>query len=125
MRSIELFLERRLKLKINKAKSAVAPPSQRKFLGFSFTGGASPKRRISPQAMARFKGRVREMTRRTRERASHRSSKGYRVILSDGAATMASARHRRCCARSTNGSGAGSDPSFGSNGSTGEPALRN
>jgi RNA-directed DNA polymerase len=66
MRSIELFLERRLKLKINKAKSAVAPPSQRKFLGFSFTGGASPKRRISPQAMARFKGRVREMTRRTR-----------------------------------------------------------
>ena len=54
---------RRSQNTINKAKSAVAPPSQRKFLGFSFTGGASPKRRISPQAMARFKGCVREMTR--------------------------------------------------------------
>jgi hypothetical protein len=36
--SIEKFLEKRLKLKINKAKSAVAKPSVRKFLGFSFTG---------------------------------------------------------------------------------------
>ena len=66
MASVERFLERRLKLKINRAKSAVAPPSQRKFLGFSFTGGATPKRRIAPQALARFKERVRETTRRTR-----------------------------------------------------------
>ena len=66
MASVERFLERRLKLKINKAKSAVAPPSQRKFLGFSFTGGATPKRRIAPQALARFKERVREATKRTR-----------------------------------------------------------
>jgi RNA-directed DNA polymerase len=56
----------RLKLRINTAKSAVAPPSQRKFLGFSFTGGATPRRRIAPQAIARFKERVRQATRRTR-----------------------------------------------------------
>src|SRR4051795_10614689 len=37
MASIERFLAKRLKLKINKAKSAVAKPSERKFLGFSFT----------------------------------------------------------------------------------------
>lgn len=50
---IERFLERRLKLKINKAKSAVAKPSVRKFLGFSFTGGSEPpRRRIAPQALA-------------------------------------------------------------------------
>ena len=65
MQSVERFLERRLKLKINKTKSAVAPPSRRKFLGFSFTGGAAPKRRIAPQAVARFKERVRGLTRRT------------------------------------------------------------
>jgi RNA-directed DNA polymerase len=62
---IEKFLEKRLKLKINKAKSAVAKPSVRKFLGFSFTGGTAPRRRIAPQAVARFKASVRKLTRRT------------------------------------------------------------
>ncbi|MGY3146324.1 RNA-directed DNA polymerase [Bradyrhizobium sp. USDA 3397] len=66
---IEKFLETRLKLKINKAKSAVARPSVRKFLGFSFTGGRAPRRRIAPQALARFKAKVRELTRRTRGRS--------------------------------------------------------
>jgi len=65
MASIEQFLTRRLKLKVNKAKSAVAPPRKRKFLGFSFTGGKVPRRRIAPQAIARFRSRVRERTRRT------------------------------------------------------------
>ena len=63
---MERFLAKRLKLKINKAKSAVANPSVRKFLGFSFTGRGEPRRRIAPQAIARFKSRVRELTRRTR-----------------------------------------------------------
>jgi RNA-directed DNA polymerase len=65
MAGIEKFLAKRLKLKVNKAKSAVAKPSVRKFLGFSFTGGKEPRRRIAPQAIARFKARVRELTRRT------------------------------------------------------------
>src|SRR3974390_1253008 len=62
---IEKFLERRLKLRINKAKSAVARPSARKFLGFSFTRRRRPRRRIAPPALARFKVKVRELTRRT------------------------------------------------------------
>lgn len=66
MASLERFLARRLKLKVNKAKSAVAKPGERKFLGFSFTGGKEPRRRIAPQALARFKARVRELTRRTK-----------------------------------------------------------
>ncbi|HUJ81641.1 MAG TPA: group II intron reverse transcriptase/maturase, partial [Candidatus Acidoferrales bacterium] len=65
MQGVKGFLEKRLKLKINEAKSAVAPPSQRKFLGFSFTRGETPRRRIASQALARFKERVRELTRRT------------------------------------------------------------
>ena len=66
MAGIEQFLAKRLKLKLNKAKSAVAKPNVRKFLGFSFTSGVEPQRRIAPQAIARFKARVRELTRRTR-----------------------------------------------------------
>ena len=70
MAGIEKLLAKRLKLKVNKAKSAVAKPSVRKFLGFSFTGGKeSPRRRIAPQAVARFKTKVRELTRRTRGRS--------------------------------------------------------
>ena len=64
MAGIEKFLAKRLKLKVNKAKSAVAQPSVRKFLGFSFTGGREPRRRIAPQAIDRLKARVRELTRR-------------------------------------------------------------
>ena len=66
MRSVTGFLRRRLKLKVNEAKSAVARPQGRKFLGFSFTGGANPRRRIAPKALLRCKQRIRELTRRTR-----------------------------------------------------------
>src|SRR5271154_5920668 len=66
MQSVTGFLRRRLKLKVNEAKSAVARPQERKFLGFSFTGGREPKRRIAPKALLPCKQRVRELTRRTR-----------------------------------------------------------
>jgi RNA-directed DNA polymerase len=69
MASIEKFLAKRLKLKVNKAKSAVARPSVRKFLGFSFTNERQPRRRIAPQSLARCKAKVRELTRRTRGRS--------------------------------------------------------
>src|SRR5439155_11025508 len=51
MRSVTSFIRRRLKLKVNEAKSAVARPQERKFLGFSFTSGSIPKRRIAPKAL--------------------------------------------------------------------------
>lgn len=66
MQSVTGFLRRRLKLKVNESKSAVARPQERKFLGFSFTNGIKPKRRIAPKALLRCKQRVRELTRRTR-----------------------------------------------------------
>src|SRR5271166_4978653 len=81
MAGIERFLEKRLKLKVNKAKSAVAKPSVRKFLGFSFTGGTEPRRRIAPQAIARFKARVRELTRRTRGRSLAQIARELSVYL--------------------------------------------
>ena len=66
MRSVTSFIRRRLKLKVNAAKSAVARPQERKFLGFSFTNGIKPKRRIAPKALLRCKQRVRDLTRRRR-----------------------------------------------------------
>jgi len=66
MTSIAKFITRKLKLKVNDEKSAVARPWARKFLGFSFTWQREPKRRLAPKAIARFKQRVRELTRRTR-----------------------------------------------------------
>ena len=66
MRSLTRFITSKLKLRVNEQKSAVAEPWERKFLGFSFTFGATPKRRIAPKAVVRFKERVGELTRRTR-----------------------------------------------------------
>src|SRR5690606_28373337 len=66
MASVTSFINRRLKLKVNSEKSAVARPAVRKFLGFSLTRGQAPRRRIAPKALERFKRRVRELTRRTR-----------------------------------------------------------
>jgi RNA-directed DNA polymerase len=81
MAGIEGFLARRLKLKVNKAKSAVAKPSVRKFLGFSFTGGNEPRRRIAPRALARFKAKVRELTPRTRGQSLAQIAKGLSLYL--------------------------------------------
>jgi RNA-directed DNA polymerase len=66
MESVRHFITHRLKLKVNQAKSAVARPGQRKFLGFSFTSERAPRRRIAPKAIARFKERIRDQTQRTR-----------------------------------------------------------
>jgi len=68
MRSVSEYLSERLRLKVNEAKSAVARPWQRKFLGFSFTR-FDLRRRISGEAIKRFKVRVREITNRTRGRS--------------------------------------------------------
>ena len=66
MESLTRFITQKLKLKVNEAKSAVARPQERKFLGFSFTVGPAVKRVIAPKALDRFKQRIREITRRAK-----------------------------------------------------------
>ena len=65
MASVSRFLTQKLRLRVNEAKSAVAQPEERKFLGFSISNDGS-ERRIAPKALDKFKTLVREMTRRTR-----------------------------------------------------------
>src|SRR5437870_2667147 len=66
MEGITRFITHQLKLKVNEAKSAVAQPQARKFLGFSFTAGPEIKRMIAPKALDRFKQRIREITRKAK-----------------------------------------------------------
>src|SRR5664279_3196181 len=66
MESISRFITQKLKLKVNEAKSAVARPQERKFLGFSFAVGPDTKRTIAPKSLERFKKRIREITRRAK-----------------------------------------------------------
>ena len=66
MGSITRFLTTRLKLTVNGAKSAVARPGERTFLGFSFTRPPASRRRLAPSTVVRFKAKVRALTRRTR-----------------------------------------------------------
>lgn len=66
MASVTRFIERRLKLQVNAAKSAVARPWERSFLGFTITGEHKVRRQIADKSIARFKSRVKELTRRSR-----------------------------------------------------------
>jgi RNA-directed DNA polymerase len=64
MDRVTKYLSVKLRLKVNEAKSAVARPWQRTFLGFTFTRWT--KRQVSDKALKRFKEEVRLNTRRTR-----------------------------------------------------------
>ena len=66
MTSITRFIETRLKLQVNTAKSAVGHPWERAFLGFTVKEEPQLRRCIAPKALARFKSRVKELTRRSR-----------------------------------------------------------
>ena len=64
MKSIQYFIESKLRLKVNEGKSAVARPWERKFLGFSFTNNRIPKIRVAKESIARLHKKVREITSR-------------------------------------------------------------
>jgi len=68
MASVTGFLEKRLKLTVNAAKSAVDHPWNRKFLGFTFTAKRPNRRKVHEKALKAFKVKVREVTSRTRGR---------------------------------------------------------
>ena len=67
MGSVSKYIERKLKLKLNQTKSAVAPVWERDYLGFGFLKGRRKKvlRKVSEKSVKRFKKRIRELTRRT------------------------------------------------------------
>jgi len=56
--SITNFIEKKLKLKVNKKKSAAARCHHRKFLGFSFTWHKQPRIRIPKETLQRLRAKL-------------------------------------------------------------------
>ncbi len=66
--SITRFVESRLQLQVNREKSKVARPWDRKFLGYSFTAHKECKVRVAPKSLKRFRKHLKELFRKGRGR---------------------------------------------------------
>lgn len=66
LKSVTEFLFKRLRLPVNMAKSAVARPWERQFLGYSMTWHQQPRLKIAPAAVARLKEKIRTILREGR-----------------------------------------------------------
>ncbi|MCD6707920.1 MAG: group II intron reverse transcriptase/maturase [Thiobacillus sp.] len=69
MAQMREFLANRLKLTVNEAKSAVARPWARKFLGYSVTVHKQTRIRIAAESLARLRERVKDLCRKGRGRS--------------------------------------------------------
>ena len=83
---ISQFLTERLKLTVNEAKSAVARPWERKFLGYSLTWHKAPKLRIAPASLQRLQDRIREVLKSARGRRVRRTIEELNPVLRGWAA---------------------------------------
>ena len=72
MESLEKFLWERLRLKVNRDKSAVARPWRRKFLGYSVTVHRTPRLKVAPESVKRLKEKLKLVLRRGRGRRLER-----------------------------------------------------
>ncbi len=79
--SITRFLNQRLKLQVNDAKSAVDRPWKRSFLGYSMTYHMKPRLKVAATSMVRFKAKLRELFRRGRGRSIAKVIKEATPIL--------------------------------------------
>ena len=81
MASLERFLQKKLRLKINRDKSAVARPWERKFLGYSVTNHRRPKLKVSKESVKRFKDKLRQAFRAGRGRNLRRLLNDLACVL--------------------------------------------
>ena len=66
MASLERFRRKRLRLRVNRSKSAVDRPWKRKFLGYTVTAEYRARLRVSPESVKRLKAKLRPLLRRGR-----------------------------------------------------------
>ena len=123
MASVSRFLTNRLRLKVNEAKSAVARPEERKFLGFSISNDGS-ERRIAPKALDKFKGRIRDITRRTRGFSLQQLIKELKPYIVGWRGYFGFCRLRESSQTSKRGSVEDCVCIFGGNGEPGKTASR-
>jgi RNA-directed DNA polymerase len=81
MASVTEFLEKRLRLKVNREKSAVARPWERKFLGYSMTWHKQPRLKVAESSIKRLKAKVRVIFREGRGRSLSQVIKELNALL--------------------------------------------
>jgi RNA-directed DNA polymerase len=81
MASVTEFLEKRLRLKVNREKSAVARPWERKFLGYSMTWHKQPRLKVAGNSIERLKAKVRVIFKEGRGRSLSQVIKELNALL--------------------------------------------
>lgn len=81
MASLTVFLEKRLKLKVNTAKSAVDHPWNRVFLGYTMSSHQMPRLRVAVSSEKRFMAKLRTQFRVGRGRSLETTIKDLAPIL--------------------------------------------
>lgn len=81
MKSITQFLERKLRLRVNAAKSVVDRPWKLKFLGYSMTMEKKPRMKLARQSIERFKAKLRALFRQGKGRSVQKLIEELNPIL--------------------------------------------
>jgi RNA-directed DNA polymerase len=81
MASVTEFLGKRLRLRVNREKSAVARPWERKFLGYSMTWHKQPRLKVAESSTERLKAKVRVIFREGRGRSLSQVIKELNALL--------------------------------------------
>jgi len=81
MESVSQFLEKRLRLKLNKDKSSVDRPWKRKFLGYSMTPDKQPRLKVAPESEARLRVKLKAIFKRGRGRNLKRVIEEMKMLL--------------------------------------------
>jgi len=81
MESVSQFLEKRLRLKLNKDKSSVDRPWKRKFLGYSMTPDKQPRLKVAPESEARLRVKLKAIFKRGRGRSVGQTIEDMRKLL--------------------------------------------
>ncbi len=81
LEKVTAFLETRLKLKVNQAKSGVARPWERKFLGYSVTRQKEPKLKVANESVLSLKSKLRKVFRCGRGRKVETQLKDLQPLI--------------------------------------------
>lgn len=81
MQSITRYLAKKLRLTVNREKSAVGRPWERKFLGYTMTYHLRPKLKVAQNSIKRAKARIREIIRKGRGRSLPQVARELTVFL--------------------------------------------
>lgn len=79
--SVGRFVEKRLRLQVNRAKSAVDRPWKRSFLGYTVTRHRQPRLKVAPKSVQRLRGKIKTLMRAGRGRRLDRVCADLRRVL--------------------------------------------